>query len=54
MLPCVKEAIGLAGWAGSPLDDWQVTYFIMGWESEGTFDAAMEFKHLRLQVVIEE
>lgn len=54
LLPYVKEAIGLAGWAGSSLDDWQVTYFIMGWESEGTFDAALEFKNLRLQAVIEE
>lgn len=54
LLPYVKEAIGVSGWKDTLLDDLQITHIIMGWESEGTFDAALEFKNLRLQAIIEE
>ncbi|MBQ7824700.1 MAG: hypothetical protein IJ338_11140 [Bacteroidaceae bacterium] len=54
LLPYVKEAVKLSGWKDTSLDNLQITYIIMGWESEGTFDAALEFKNLRLQAIIED
>lgn len=54
LLPYVKEAFDLSGWQDSTLDDLQITHIIMGWESEGTFDAALEFKNLHLQAIIED